>query len=418
MKFQQKKQLIILILSCFLAVMACQNLVNAEDWQTYRHDNQRSGKTSEQINVKKLKELWRYKSPHPPQPAWYGPAKWDAYHNIKELHSMRNYDPVFHTIVVENSVYFGSSAEDCVYCLDANTGEEKWNYFTNGSVRLPPTFFEGKLYFGSDDGYVYCIKANNGSLVWKYRPSEENRMIPSNGKMTSLYPCRTGVLLKDGIAYFAAALFPWKDSYLCAINANTGSDGGYGLYNKKLEKITMEGSLLASGTKIYVPMGRIPPMVFDRLTGAHLGNVSGGGGVFALITNDSHLLHGPGNKTGWIVESNANTKDKIAQFNNGNAMVVSDKVAFLLTDESLSAINRRNQEKIWSVSCNFPYELIMAGNTLFVGGDYEVAAFDSETGDMLWKDKVAGRAYGLVVANGKLFVSTTTGTIHAFGISE
>lgn len=414
MKNKQRKRTVIFGLVCFVAVITWCSSVMAEEWPTYRHDNHRSGITSEALNVESLQELWVYRSPHPPQPAWAGPAKWDAYHNIRGLRSMRNYDPVFHVTVVGNSLYFGSSAEDSVYCLSSKTGEVKWSYCTGGPVRMPPTFSEGKIYFGSDDGYAYCFNAAAGTLVWKYKPSPDNRLVPSNGKLLSFWPCRTGVLVQDGIAYFAAALLPWKNSYLCAVDANIGSDEGPDFYTHTLEKVTMEGALLASATKLYVPQGQVPPMVFDRSNGTHLGNMSGGGGVFALITSNSHFLHGPGIRGGWIVESNADTRDKIAQFNLGNAMVASETVAYLLTDDSLTAINRADRETIWSVSCHFPYELILAGNVLFAGGDYEVAAFDSVTGEKIWTEKVAGKAYGLAVANGKLFVSTSTGTIHAF----
>jgi len=399
---------------CLTAVIAWFSLAMAEDWTTYRHDDHRSGMTGETLNAKELKELWVYRSPHPPQPAWAGPAKWDAYARLKGLRSMRNYDPVFHVTVAGDSLYFGSSAEDSVYCLDTDTGEEKWSYCTGGAVRMPPALSDGKVYFGSDDGYVYCRKAKNGSSVWQYKPGISSRMIPNNGKMVSLWPCRTGVLVRDEIAYFAAALLPWEDSYLCAVDAKTGSDEGAGLYKHILEQVTMEGALLASATKLYVPQGRIPPMVFDRSNGSHLGNLGGGGGVFALISSDSRFFHGPGNKTGWIVESNADTRDKVAQFDRGNAMVVTGTISYLLTDDSLSAIDRAEQKEIWKAPCSFPYELILAGHTLFVGGDYEVAAFDASTGEKIWTEKVAGKAYGLAVADGKLFVSTTTGTIHAF----
>lgn len=386
----------------------------SEDWPTYQHDNYRSGVTGERLNVEVLQEAWVYRSPHPPQPAWAGPAKWDAYANLRGLRSMRGYDLVFHVIAVDDSVYFGSSAEDSVYRLDAKTGDERWCYTTSGSVRLAPTFAKGHIYFGADDGHAYCLQADDGSLVWKMKPSEDDRLIPSNGKFISIWPCRTGVLVADDRAYFAVSLLPWREAYLCAVDADTGSDEGPGLYVKKLRQITMEGHLLASSTKLYVPQGRVPPIVFDRQQGSPLGALSGGGGVFALLTSDAHFLHGPGNKAGWIVESNAESRDKIAQFNSGNAMLVSNGLAYLLTDTSLSAINRANGETLWSVPCQYPYALIMAGGMLFTGGDSEVAAFGSVNGERVWSSKVDGRAHGLAVANGQLLVSTTTGAIHAF----
>jgi outer membrane protein assembly factor BamB len=58
--------------------------------------------------------------------------------------------------------------------------------------------------------------------------------------------------------------------------------------------------------------------------------------------------------------------------------------------------------------------LILAGETLFAGGDDRVAAFDATTGKMRWSARVTGKAHGLAVAHGRLFVSTDRGTIHCF----
>ena len=56
----------------------------------------------------------------------------------------------------------------------------------------------------------------------------------------------------------------------------------------------------------------------------------------------------------------------------------------------------------------------MAGDTLYVGGDGIVMAFDASTGKRQWSAKVTGKAYGLAIGNGRLFVSTDKGHIHCF----
>jgi SAM-dependent methyltransferase len=56
----------------------------------------------------------------------------------------------------------------------------------------------------------------------------------------------------------------------------------------------------------------------------------------------------------------------------------------------------------------------MAGSTLFVGGEDEVVALSAVDGRESWSASVSGAAYGLSVANGRLFVSTDEGTIHCF----
>ncbi len=387
---------------------------SAEDWPTYQHDNYRSGMTSETLDLQQLKQKWVYQSPNPPQTAWFGPAKWDAYANINGLKSMRNYDPVFYTIVVDQSLYFGSSADDSVHCLDAVTGEERWFTVTGGPVRVAPAYSDGKIYFGSDDGHAYCADSRTGDEIWKYAPAPLDNMVPNNGKLIPLWPCRSGVLIDGGIAYFTAALLPWKDSYLCAVDAKTGEREGERLFQITRNRATMEGALLASASKLYVPQGRRAPMIFDRADGKYLGSLEGGGGVFAFLTKDAHFFHGPGNKAGWITESNAETKDTFAKFDNAVCMMVSGQMAYVVQNDLLFAMDRDKRQILWRVNHPSACSLMMAGKTLFVGGDYGVSAYRPSDGERVWNAPVEGKAYGLTAANGGLFVSTSTGAIYAF----
>ncbi len=50
--------------------------------------------------------------------------------------------------------------------------------------------------------------------------------------------------------------------------------------------------------------------------------------------------------------------------------------------------------------------------------DDEVAAFDIASGNKIWSAPVRGRACGLAVANGGLYVSTDAGIVYAFGSFE
>ncbi len=399
-----------------VALLACR-LAAAEDWPTFRHDNRRSGTTGEALPAQKLGLAWAWQAPHPPQPAWHGPAKWDAYHNLRGLKSMRNYDPVFHVIAVGDAVYFGSSADDAVRCLDARTGKERWVFVADGPVRTAPTFADGKLYFGSDDGYAYCLRASDGTLVWKHSPQPNGRLVLNNGRLISFWPVRTGVLVQDGTAYFAASLLPWKESYLCAVDAATGEPRGPGRFAAKFSGVTFEGPLLAAAKLLVAPQGRVAPLLFDRASGRKFGGLKGGGGCFALLTTDGQLLHGPGNKAGWITDSKVALGAKpatLATYPKGNAMVVAASVAYVLTDHHLSAFDRKQKKRLWQVACDCPYELILAGDTLLAGGADRVAAFRVRDGKRLASYPVRGRAYGLAVANGALLVSTDDGQTACF----
>lgn len=450
---------------------------SAADWPTYRGDNRRSGVTAESIKVP-LSPAWAYASPTPPQMAWSGPAKWDSYANLRRLESMRNFDPAFFVVAVGDSVYFGSSVDDAVHCLDAKTGAEKWVFHTDGPVRLPPSWHEGKVYFGSDDGNAYCLSAAEGSLVWKRKPSGQESLMLNDGKLISHWPCRTGVLIQDDIAYFGASLVPWEPSYLCAVDAKSGAEEGPGRYRMKLEHFTMQGAMLATQSRLYLPQGRQQPEMFERATGRAIGGFggSGQGGVFAVVSRTDEFLHGSGQNHGADGEVrgfDANSRDYFVTFPKAKRIVVTDATAYLNTGSELSGFARaryleiakqqarlQSQQKsikeqlkklgdkakeapgeklkedlkpieaelatlppkmsacyLWRTAADCPHDLILAGETLFAGGDDQVTAFDTATGKSLWCTPVTGRAHGLAVANGCLFVSTDRGTIHCFRVA-
>ncbi|MHC4325529.1 MAG: outer membrane protein assembly factor BamB family protein [Planctomycetota bacterium] len=388
---------------------------------------------------------------------------------------MRDFDPVFYITAVGDSVYFGSSSEDCTYCLDAKTGKEKWVFFTDAPVRFPPSWYKERVYVGSDDGHVYCLDAKKGTLIWKYKPSGNERCVPSNGKLISLWPCRTGVLVQDGKVYFGASLLPWEVSYLCAVDADTGSDSGAGLYKITHNAMTMQGAMLASPTRLYLSQGRQMPIVCDLTTGKTVGSIgkSGDGGVYALLTEDSTFIHGHGQNHrsgGELRGFDAATKDYIATFPSATCMIATGDMAYIHSKEQLSAFDRngylelkkqinslsRQSDEInkqikklgekaagaegmnlknkvqsikssiseltrklpqctrWKVSSELPHALILAGDVLFAGGNDIVAAYSIRDGTQLWYTSVAGKAHGLVVANGHLFVSTDKGKIYCF----
>jgi len=415
-----------------LAVLAVFETAPAEDWPTYMHDNRRSGLTTETLTLSNLDQGWVYTPPSPPQLAWDGGHPWDSYANAIQV-PMRDFDTAFFVTAVGDMVYFGSSVTDSVHCYDARTGTQRWFYTTNGPVRYPPSFYEEKLYFASDDGYAYCINAANGSFVWKYSASgDDSRLIGNNGSLIPMWPVRTGTAVMEGKVYFAASLVPWNRSYLCSVDAATGSAVGPGLYAVSGGSTPMS-AILVSPTKIYLAQGRSYPDVYNRVNGSlhgHVGGKSGDGGCYVLLTSDAGYAyaHGQDHGTGYRANEYA---DRVATYPNGKCMIVSGQTAYVITeqftvdvsknDKSISnprlrAINRQNGGTLWSVACDNPcYSLIMAGDVLFMGGTNKVSAHANSDGRELWSRPVQGRARGIAAANGRLFVSTDTGRIYMFG---
>ncbi len=468
----------VISLSVVCLLMIASPAARAEDWPTYQHDNRRSGVTGEQLQMP-LHRAWEYIPSDHPRTAWSGPAKWDSYAGLVNLKSMRDFDPVFYVTVAETSVFFGSSIDNAVHCLDAASGREKWVAFANGPVRLPPSLYDGKLYFGGDDGCVYCVRCDSGQTIWRHEAAPGGAQIPIDGRLASLWPCRTGALVQDSRVYFAASLLPWQKTYLCALDAQTGASDGPGLYKRQLEQMTAQGPMLASATRLYLSQGRQVPLVFERATGSMVQSLgsSGFGGVFGLLTEDSIFVHGHGQNhraDGELRFFGGSKNDLLVTFPRATTLVIHNGVIYLYADGWLQAFDRDSyvelQSRIdllqasiqqlqerrkklardasdvqrrqldaeiaaaqaeiptlqaelsacvpWRVASDCPLTLILAGDTLFAGGEGKVDAHEAATGERIWTAPVEGRAYGLAAAAGSLFVSTDLGRIVCFTAPE
>ena len=387
---------------------------DAADWPTYRHDNGRSGHTEEQLDGVSVEQVWTYQSPHPPQPAWPGPARWDSYANIRGLGSMRNYDPCFHVTISGKQLFFGSSTDDSVRAVDTDNGQINWTFTTDGPVRIAPTISGDHVYFSSDDGRVYCVTAAGGELVWKTNRADDSKLILNNGRFVSMSPCRTGVLIVGKHAYFAQGMLPWRNTVLYSVDRLTGKFDGAGQFASVHFGLTLEGALLANDDHIVAPAGRVAPHIFRRADGRFNGPIEGSGGSSVVLTQDKHVLCGPGNKTGWITESNVDTLKQSGVHGKQVAAVVLPDARVMLSRTSLSAYESDGRTKRWDVPCLHSNEVIAAGDTIYVGGNDMIAAYRLRDGHLLWEMPVHGAAFGLAVAGGRLYVSTDMGTIHCF----
>ena len=415
--------LLFLILATTATLAALATAVTAADWPTHGHDNQRSAVTAEQLNTATLGHSWTWSSPTPPAPAWKGQARWDAYNYIRENKSMRAYDRAFNISSVGDQLFIASSAESSVIALDTTDGAENWRACAEAPVRIAPTFDSGKVYFGSDDGAVRCVNANDGSIIWSYRATKEKKLVPNDGRFISLYPCRTGVLVQDGKAYSGFGLVPWEANYLCSLDAHDGTQ----LYKTTLNvgntlAHTLEGPLLAAGNRLFAPQGRISPASFSLATGTRQARLEGGGGAFAIVTDDGKLLSGPGfgnsafakSRKSYIQETNASSLKAIVRHPDAHAVLATTTTYYFLVKDKIRARSRGGGGTQWIAALEGANTLALGGTTLFIGGRNKIMAVNSADGGPLWTAAVQGEVHALAIANGKLFASTSAGKIFCY----
>jgi outer membrane protein assembly factor BamB len=367
------------------------------------------------------------------------------------------FDHAFQPIACGNSVFFGSSSDHQVYCLDSTSGHIKWTFYTEGPVRICPTFHQGRLYFGSDDGIIYCLDAQTGRELWRHLAGPSNDKIPGNEQIISRWPVRSGVLVEKGLVYSAAGLFPAREgSYLFALDAYVGKK----VWKKKINQ-TAQGYLLATPSKIFVPTGKLTPLMYNRVNGDYIKRISGPRGNFALIVDDV-MVSGPGISGGNLVAlDQANKQYRVANFKANKAVISSNSVFLASGTEVIrrdrkpfvlrSLEKRRNdlletiqtekdaaksetskaqlkevEESIgklkaeaaiikeWKQPVKGAKSIILAGNTLFVGRENEVLAIHANTGSIDWNMAVDGVVHGIVAANGSLLATTDKGRIYCF----
>jgi outer membrane protein assembly factor BamB len=300
------------------------------DWPTYQRDNLRTGVTSSELSVP-LHLQWVHQTRLPPAPAWPEEAKNDYWHNKYDMEERVVYDRAFHLVGVGERIFFSSSADDRVRCLDLSSGQERWAFATEGPVRCAPTVVGERLVFGSDDGHVYCLKAENGSLVWKNRLAPEDRRIPGNSRMINAWPVRTDVLVEENKGHVCVGVFPSQGVWQCALDLDTGN-----VLNKKPLAVTPQGYQHRLFGKLMVPTGRNPA------------------GAFVADLKEK----------GREIDREASSLSKDYPYGFAGA----GSLRFAGGDGKIAAFNAEDGSKVWTASVDGKaYSFAVVGNKLLVG---------------------------------------------------
>jgi outer membrane protein assembly factor BamB len=367
-----------------------------------------------------------YRSKLAPEPAWPDPARQNYLGGEYNLQPRSIDDRAYRTVIAKGRLYFGSSSDDQVYCLDAASGAVLWSFFTEGPVRYAPVVAQNRLLFGSDDGRVYCLDATSGELVWDYSPVENRRRLANDGSLISSVPVRTGIAVRDGVAYVASGHFPLEGTFQTALRVSDGS-----VVWQQEERIAAQGYLLAGPEQLIIPTGRGTPAIFALRTGKFIKKAAARpGGTFCLLT-DELLVTGPGDTESGQLDALIGKNRSLLTSLTGRHLIADAGTFYVERNGSLRAMDAmliQTRGKIsdpdrykgpeWSRSCGDTYALVLAGDHLIAGEKDRVVAYRTRDGEIAWTHPVAGIAYDLAVADGALFVSTDRGEIYRFAKSR
>lgn len=429
----------------------------AGDWENYLGDKARSGFQPNSVGSN-LQLSWTYQSSAKPEKAWSGSRTAPIEGHI--MLPRVTFDAAPQMLLVNGRVYFGSTVDHRLYCRDEKTGKELWSFFTEGPIRLAPSYAFGNVYFGSDDGTVYCLEASSGELIWKYQVGPKDDRLLARGELISRWPVRTGVLIDGEVAYFGAGVFPHEEVYLCAADAKTGKiiwkNDRISQADAGRNDLSPQGYLLANDSTLFVPSGRSLPVAVSKATGEIIfqrkyswRTDAGGvvGGTKAVLGDGQIYAGGPHH----FLAMDENTGELGEGYISGRLMVLADDKAYLLDGEKVFCVDRkehaqasklkqewflksRNLRKepeklaeaeqkieeyegvgvIWEFPCELDGTMIATKDIVIVGGKDRVVALDRQTGELKWETSVRGNAMGLAANDSTLMVSTDEGVIYAY----
>ena len=418
---------VVLLLVCLVVPQAL-----ATDWPQYRADAARSGYSPDPLPAK-LAPQWVYRPMHAPVPAWRGDDTRMAF------------DYVFHTVIADGLLFFGSSADCAVHALDAKTGAPRWTFITDAPVRFAPAVWRDRVFAISDDGYLYCLAVADGTLLWKKRGGPDDSMVLGNDRMVSRRPARGGIAILDDIVYFAAGIWPTEGIYIYALDAKTGqtrwlNDGAGAIEMPQPHPtavaesgVSAQGYLVAAGDHLLIPTGRAVPAAFNRHTGEldyfHLQEYSPRGRT-DIVAGESYFANGrhlytiaDGRSAGDIGSSaTVMAPEQLVWMTKGKAQgatldgLVIERDAVDRKGKPIKRKFLRGSDWTLEISGGPPTAFVMAANRLVCAMNTgAIVIADAKSQQVIWKTQVEGVPAGLAVADKRLYVSTDQGTIYCFG---
>lgn len=155
------------------------------DWPTYRADNARSGHAKTDLK-KDLSLAWEVKlSP-----------------------------PLSTSTTAAGLTFVAEVDKHTLHAITTATGKTAWTFIAGGRIDSPPTYWQGRVFFGGKDGFVYCLRASDGALIWKFQAAPTLLSHGAWEMLESVWPVHGSVLVENGLVSFVAGRSCFLDNGL------------------------------------------------------------------------------------------------------------------------------------------------------------------------------------------------------------
>lgn len=165
------------------------------DWPTYRADNARSGH-----------------------------AKTDLRKDLSLAWEVKLTPPLSTTTTAAGLTFVSEVDKHTLHAITTATGKTAWTYIAGGRIDSPPTYWQGRVFFGGKDGFVYCLRATDGVLVWKFQAAPVQLTHGAWEMFESVWPVHGSVLVENGLVSFVAGRSCFLDNglWFYRLDAATG----------------------------------------------------------------------------------------------------------------------------------------------------------------------------------------------------
>ncbi len=305
------------------------------------------------------------------------------------------------TAAIARGMAFVGCLDGNLYALDLVTGKKRWQFATELGFLAPAAVGDSHVFIGDSDGRFYCLDAEQGKEKWRFESDGEINSGANFHRDNVLFGSQDGVLYclnRD------SGELAWKyeseDQIRCFPTA-AGDRGFVAGCDGSLHVIDLTNGKEVGTVDLEAPTGSTPAVWGELALVGTEGNV-----FFAVNWKQANVVWQYENpKRAFPFRSSAAVTDRI--------VVVGGR------DKLVHAFETQTGQPLWRFSTKGRVDSspVIVGRRVFVGStDGRLYELDSTSGKELWRFEAGGSILASpAVAAGRLVIGTDDGDLYCFG---